>query len=459
MDIDYKTVVFIDSNVALECLGLDQLPWSEIDRSGPVLVLITPTVLREVDSKKNDGRLGDHARRFNNFLRPLLGQKETVTVRDSPEPRVDLGLASCSPIDWVSFPNLDQSEPDACIIAEALHSKLPRSAEVVVVSQDIRPLDLARQHDLKIHHVSEQWLRPKQMTAAERKAASLEREVAALKSSQPELIIEWDNVESPVEVLRVKSLSIDERQDILNKIRRKKPKPNQERQFGYDILLNDHNYDPTLDARYDRWSNHLLPRFVDQLDAKMELVYNQIELTIKLKNTGQVRADSVLLELIVNGGWVNSKPIYVNPEGPPAPTPTSQLFNQYGLPDIPGLHNLTLRPGKHDVVVEEEPKRSTFVKIECEDFRHGADYPYEFVAWLDPHSKEPLKIDVVVTAANLHGAVTSSVTLQKRISVVNLEELIDLNDLKYCRNNLIYEKIYQVNEADLSDIFDIDSDV
>ena len=57
----FKTIAFIDSNIALECLALEQLPWSEIDSSSPILVLVAPTVLQEVDAKKNHARLGDHA--------------------------------------------------------------------------------------------------------------------------------------------------------------------------------------------------------------------------------------------------------------------------------------------------------------------------------------------------------------------------------------------------------------
>lgn len=49
---DFPTKIFLDSNVILECLPLKNLPWSEIDPIGPILILVTPTVLREVDSKK-----------------------------------------------------------------------------------------------------------------------------------------------------------------------------------------------------------------------------------------------------------------------------------------------------------------------------------------------------------------------------------------------------------------------
>jgi predicted ribonuclease YlaK len=89
----FKAIVVIDSNIALECHALEQLPWSEIDSSGPILVLVAPTVLQEVDAKKNHARLSDHARRFNRMMRRLLGEQSTVQVRQSPNPKVELALA------------------------------------------------------------------------------------------------------------------------------------------------------------------------------------------------------------------------------------------------------------------------------------------------------------------------------------------------------------------------------
>lgn len=445
---NYETVVFIDTNVILQCLSLSQLPWFEIDKSGPVLVLVTPTVLREVDSKKNDGRLGDHARRLNNLLRPLLGAEEVVIVRPSPAPRVDVALAKCSPIMWDDFPDLDKSEPDACIIAEVLHTEVPELARKVFVSQDIHPLDLARRHGIKIHHVGENWLRQKEMSPAEKKAASLEREIAILKSNQPELLLEWDCIDSSFDVLQVNELSKREREDILSRIRRENPRPQQDLRNRRSPFINDFNRDHTLDERYDKWSEHLLPEFVDDLEKKMEILYNQVEISIVLKNVGQVRAESLLLEITAVGGWMNSKLILVSPSGPSVPTP--RPFGAFGhtyFPDISGIHP---RPGRHDVVVEEEPLRSDFVRVACEDFRHGLEYEYKFVAWLDPRSEEPLKIEAVATAANLQGEVSSSLVLQKKINLVSLEDLIDLNELKYSRQSLAQERLLQSTEDDFS---------
>lgn len=157
----YRVVAFIDSNVALECLALEQLPWGELDLGGRILVLITPTVTQEVDSKKHHPRLADHARRFNRTLRPLISGQSSVVIRASPTPRVEVALADCGRVDWDQYPDLDRNEPDARIVAQALFARGPALDGRVVVSHDIRPLHLARQHGLRIHQIGDNWLRPK----------------------------------------------------------------------------------------------------------------------------------------------------------------------------------------------------------------------------------------------------------------------------------------------------------
>lgn len=446
---DHKTIVFIDANVALQCLDLKQLPWFEIDRKGPILVLVTPTVLREVDSKKNDGRLGDHARRFNGFLRPLLGTAETVNARPSPVPKVDVALARCLPIQWSSFPELDASEPDSRIIAEALHTETATATRKLFVSQDIRPLDLAKRHGFEIHHIGENWLRPKELSEAERKAAALTKELASLKSKQPELIFEWNTIDSPLEIFRAKDLSETERRAVMEQIRSAHPMPKQELSSGrFASILNDFNYDHTLEERYEKWSNRLLPAFVRQFEAKLELALNQIEVSFILKNIGKVQAESLLLELTATGGWLNDKLILLAPDGPEAPKRrTNRMLD---IPRPFSIPEPTPPRGRHDVVVEEVPKRSNFARITCNDFRHGSDYEYKFVAWLDPRSDDPLKITAVATASNLHGESTSCLILQKKIEPSDVSELVDLKALKYRKQPLALTKLFKIKGDDYS---------
>jgi hypothetical protein len=427
MNIDwnkFSLVAFIDSNVALECLALEQLPWREIHNTGPILVLVTPTVLQEVDSKKNHPRLGDHARRFNRSMHPLLGKQATVVIRQSPAPQVEVALADCTRVAWEQYPNLDPDEPDSRVIAQALTARGPSPEDRVVISQDIRPLNLARQHGLGIFHIGENWLRPKEKPEAEKRADSLKREIDAIKSRQPKLALSFRTSKEIVSVHRIHNLSSQERKEIQDTIFQLHPMPVQEQDFtGF---LNQYDY--TLSDRYKRWEEKVIPQFMREYERKLELNFGHVEIVFRVENVGQVPAESLLIRLSTKGGWLNDRYVMAAPSGPEAPEIRNPIFSPSIL-DHPRFQSVA-QPGKHEFVVREVPKRSTEVHISCPDFRHGYDYEYRIIGWVDPHADE-FQVEAVVTAANLYGEITETITVGKTVLENSVFDLVDPETLRF----------------------------
>jgi len=423
----FKTIAFIDSNIALECLALEQLPWSEIDNTGPILVLVAPTVLQEVDAKKNHARLGDHARRFNRSMRPLLGEQSTVHVRESPNPTVELALADCSGVDWSNYPTLDPDEPDSRIVAQALHVIGPPQSAIVVVSQDIRPLHLAKQHGLRTHHIGENWLRPKEISESEKKAASLKREIDAMKSREPNLSLSFKNDTDSVVTHRIHNLSDTERQEFQNTIFLLNPMPEQPRDpLGLGGTLFN-GFDHTLFDRHQRWQEKVIPEFTRNFERKMELNFGQIEITFRIENIGQVPAESLLIRLVASGGWINDRYVLASPCGPHAPR-----IRQRSL--LPNFHNQFIRPtspvGKHEFTVLAPPKRSNEVQISCSDFRHGYDFVYKMIAWVDPWA-DTFELSAIVTATNLYGSVQDVMIIEKTVIESSASDLLFADSMKF----------------------------
>lgn len=429
MDIDwnkFSVVVFIDSNVALECLALEQLPWREVHNTGPILVLVTPTVLQEVDSKKNHSRLGDHARRFNRRMCPLLGKQATAVIRQSPAPLVEVALADCVRVAWEQYPDLDPDEPDSKVVAQALNARGPSQEDRVVLSQDIRPLNLARQHGLNIFHIGENWLRPKEKSEAEKRADSLKREIDAIKSRQPKLALSYRASKDAVSVQRIHNLSSQERKKIQDTIIRLHPMQNQKRGFsGNYNPLGEHDY--TLSVRYKRWEEQVIPQFVSEYERKLELNFGHIEIVFRIENVGQVPAESLLIHLSTKGGWLNDRYVIASPAGPSAPD-VRPLFSPPRF--LNHRFQPVAQPGKHEFVVQEVPKRATRVHISCSDFRHGYDYEYRMVGWVDPRA-DGFHVEAVVTAANLYGEIKETVTVEKKVLESAVFDLVDLETLKF----------------------------
>lgn len=420
----YSKIVFIDSNIALECSALENLPWKEIDRTGSILILVTSTVLQEVDSKKNNPRLGNHARNFNKTLRPLVSGSDTVVIRNSPAPQVEIALADCPTIDWSSFPDLERDEPDTKVAVQALCARGPDVAKKILISQDIRPLSIARNIGLKVHHIGENWLRPKEISEAEKKVAALQKEINSLKNKEPILEIEFDDYPSELDTVRLRELSEDEREDIKQRIFRLNPMPEQDRS-AIGLVLNQ---DYSISERYQKWMNKMIPDFVTKYERRAEMNYGQVGIQIKIKNVGQVTAEGLLIRVNSIGGYLNEKHTFSSPSGPSAPRLRGfEYHNRH-------LHNSNFRvpkqPGPHEFVVIEKPARSNQSQVSCQDFRHGYEHVYSLILWVDPHG-QGCTVDVTITASNLHGEVCAQMKIQPKVRDVTVVEIIDLETMRF----------------------------
>ena len=148
--------------------------------------------------------------------------------------------------------------------------------------------------------------------------------------------------------------------------------PEQKRDFN--VIYNPFNdVDHTLSDRYIRWEDKIIPPFVQEYERKVELNFGQVEIFFRVENVGQVPAESLLIRLSAQGGWLNDRYVFASPKGPNAPRvrQRSDFFSpNFNGPSI----RSAMQPGKHEFVVLKEPERSTEVQIMCTDFRHGYDY-------------------------------------------------------------------------------------
>ena len=168
---EYKVKAFLDTNIILEGRALAELPWEEIHALGPIIALITPTAIKEVDSKKQDGRIGRRAREFNKLIAPVAAGGPPIVIHESG-PRVELALSYSVRIPWNLHDDLDPDDGDSRIVAEMLHAREITDAGKLLISQDIKPIALAANYDLETKHVSEKWLRQMEPAPPTRKCSA-----------------------------------------------------------------------------------------------------------------------------------------------------------------------------------------------------------------------------------------------------------------------------------------------
>jgi len=442
----YATVAFLDTNIILQGRALAQLPWGDLDPTGPILALIPMAVLQEVDGKKSDGRLGKHARAFNRLVAPAALGKGPVRVHDEA-PIVDLAVSSAKPIAWQTYDDLDRDDGDGRIIAEILNVRDLDPMAATVISHDLKPLALASAHGLKVLHVSDDWLRPPEPSPYEKDMQRMKARVRELEATQPAFTVEIAIADEPWTVLRVEDLDADGRERLWNKLfTDAEPDPESHAPYGFSI---DQDY--SYGDRWDRFIDKTLPAFADQYARKIELIYNQFPVTLHVRNSGQISADNLTIEARVQGGWFNDRPIFVSPAGPPAPRRRGMLDN------IPYLGEMISQVGRHEFEWLQPPKRAGAILSACEDFRHEQDWVFGGFIGLDARAEEPFSIQVKVRAKNMNGAVIEDrvIAVTRRQAVVS--DLVDLEALTLREPAPLVELVMKlVQEEDGYELIDWD---
>jgi hypothetical protein len=427
-----ELIAFLDANIVLEGRPATDLPWEQVTKDGLIRVLIVPKAMEEIDAQKRNGRLGPHARAFNRLISPSVISGEPVILREAG-PRVELQMATCSRIPWSDYDELDPDDGDSRIVAEALNVRNVTSANRVLISHDIKPLAYARGRGLAVHQVSDEWLRGPEPHPKDKEIQRLKQEVAEFKKDEPtfKISIEVSNAKPPI-IYRVAKLDVDQSDALLMTIKRQNPKKQNGRNDHYSIRFGSgfgNEIDSSYDEKYSTYIDNMLPAFVSKFSEKLDLLFNQRLLRIRVTNAGQIRADNLVISIRTNQGWINKRVVAVSPAGPIAPKPSP--YNMLN----PLIHNNLMhglrrgRVGRHEFETTVGAKKSQYMETSCEDFRSGQEYNFEGV--VAPTSKEePLEITVTLTAKNLRGENVEIFRMEKEIFEIEPSQLVDLSTLE-----------------------------
>ncbi len=421
---DYKVKAFLDSNIILECRPLPELPWNEIDINGPVIALITPTVMKEVDSKKQDGRIGKRAREFNRLIAPVAAGGKPVIIRDSG-PRVELALARAIRIPWDQHDDLDPEDGDSRIVAEAIHAKDMSSDGKLIVSHDIKPIAFASSYEIQTHHVPDSWLRPSEPTPSERENQKLKQQLTELRANQPEfeIAIKLPNGE-PVSLFRIKDLTEIERSDLLKKIHVMNP-PVQMSEDRYDLMSSIGYNDHTYLGRFKAYRKRLLDR-MENYSQCLQRLFNQARISVRVINSGKVPAENLLVEVRVEDGWLHDRYAFVSPQGPPAP----RVRSSHEILRMPAMMGLVpTRVGRHDYEFREAPNCGSSLQVTCADFRHGQEWEFDGIVGFNPRDAAKTTVTVKVTASNYRRTADLVRSIDTAVKTVHISEVLDLNTL------------------------------
>jgi hypothetical protein len=410
--IDYNgfdLIMFPDANVILECEPLAKLHWNEVG-DGRKLMMITPTVLKQVDAKKHDGRLGRIARDFRRLLEPLLRQ-EVVRVAN-----IEIELAPRMPLKK-NF-ELDSADSDQRILLEMLSCGAPLE-RIIFVSGDMQPVVDAQQLGVKGYLTPSSWLRAPEPTNHERRVQRLEQELAAIKQTEPKLEVELEFESEIIEpLLAVAPWTEEQRiQALARLIERHKRPDKQERKLGRSFAVIELN-----EPDYEEHRKRLAPATIATFPRWLQEQYGQRAFRLVVRNSGHVRAARVKIDLTNTTGWISDRPIWFDIDPTP---PFRDTFSRL-LPDNFGP--LRAHYGPHDFFPESPPDRRNVVSWSCEDFRHGEEWSFSGYIYFEPADSEPHELCVRVTAANFHGKCEKVLSHPGGVKKVQIDQLVDLDE-------------------------------
>ncbi|MCK5930760.1 MAG: hypothetical protein KAG89_01175 [Fulvimarina manganoxydans] len=424
-----ELVAFLDANIVLEGKPVAELPWTEIVTVGLIRVLIVPKAMEEIDAKKRDGRLGPHARAFNRLIAPSVIDGKPIVLRDA-DPRVELQMATCSRIPWNDYDELDPDDGDSRIVAEALNVRNVASQNRILISHDIKPLAYARGRDLPVHQASDDWLRGPEPSPKDKEIQRLKQQVAEYRKDEPtlEISIEVSHITPPA-IYRVATLNTEDADAVTALLKKQNPKKfNGNRDLHGSSLGFGGIRDSSYDKKYTAFINRKVPSFVAKFSEKLELLFNQRLLKVRVTNAGDIRADHLVVSVKTNDGWINRRVVAVSTRGPTPPVPRPNYLSS--LDYYQHLGNLIPpRVGRHEFETTLHARRGREMKASCEDFHSGQTYYFEGVV-AATSSDRPLKITVTLTAKNLRGEHAKTFELNKQIIVVEPSELVDLQTLE-----------------------------
>lgn len=424
-----ELVAFLDANIVLEGKPVAELPWAEIATAGLIRVLIVPKAMDEIDAKKRDGRLGPHARAFNRLIAPSVINGEPIVLREA-NPRVELQMATCSRIQWNDYDELDPDDGDSRIVAEALNVRNVASQNRILVSHDIKPLAYARGRNLPVHQASDDWLRGPEPSPKDKEIQRLKQQLAEYRKDEPtfEILIEVSDITPPT-IYQVAALDAEQADAMTALLKKRNPKKSNGSSDPYGIRsVFGSNYDSSYDEKYSTFIDRKVPSFVAKFSERLELLFNQRLLTVRVTNAGDIRADHLVVSVRTSDGWINRRLVAVSASGPTAPVPRPNNLRSLNvhryLEDM-----ITPRVGRHEFETTLRARKSRETKASCEDFHSGQAYCFKGVV-APTSSDQPLEITVTLTAKNLRGEHTKTFKLAKQIVVTKPGELVDLQTLE-----------------------------
>lgn len=407
---------YVDTNLFLQCIALNELPWKDISQNHDIQLVIARTVRNEIDRLKQDGnsRRADRARKTNSIFKKILqaGDNGFSIKSESPSVQIILGPNFNKDSLLHVHEDLDLTQNDNVLIAEALaYSKKYPTTNVYLLTHDVNPLYTAKQVGLQSQIIPDSWLLPPEQDNRDKRIAALEAQINKLEKQLPLIEVFWDaenclNAERfSFEIPYFPPLQPENIEILLESIKSANPietnlfsvadSMSRINNIVYPFIIQPTNKEISRyqDVDYPNWLNKI-KEFFFVIHKRLNAYYMRINLVAKLSNIGTVPANHVIFTVSVQNGLLiappsTNKEIMKNNEIsfslPSAPSPPKarlsekEMFQRLLKPpniNIDSLNRLDFKTfdDRDRYLFYWKPERPTKAvdnwEFECEEFRH-----------------------------------------------------------------------------------------
>ncbi len=190
----------LDTNVYLHYKDFEQIDWKSL-LGDDVTICVPQVVLREIDKHKDQsrGRVQKRAKRISSRFSEVFLQGESARIR--------VEEMSNPPVSAYDDAQYHKDINDDWIVLSALYSHHSDS-EIVIVSGDNGVLLKAKHHGLGFYKMPDSLLLAEEPSDEEKEIIKLRHELARYENRQPKPIVEFENRDSVLTIIKPSFLDI-----------------------------------------------------------------------------------------------------------------------------------------------------------------------------------------------------------------------------------------------------------
>lgn len=411
--------LFLDTNFLLHFKSFDEIDWKSLLNEDEITIVITPTVISELDKHKqhNVSRVRKRARstlkKIESYFDDGITHKKILIEILTTEPKSEI---------FDSY-ELEKDVPDDRILASILEFKI-KDKDVCLVSNDSGPRLKAKSRDIEVFKIPSHLQLKSQIDPIEKENQKLKQEIERIKNRLPQLKLLFrngdDHMTINLEKADIKKPDID---NILKNVKKQYPHispQGTDQKSPFHALANFNQPTPEqinefnakLDEFYQEYSFYLKLKHIYEIKK-----YLTFSIEFDLINFGTAPADDIDIFIHFQDGFelCNPDDVMSKPKEPIPPTKPKNRLDLSGYSAIPNVsHDFFQSPISSEIPSFTKPtiKKTNSYNVEysVNSLKHGLNEELDQLALtFDSYdSATNFRINYDISCANITEIINGS---------------------------------------------------